>query len=94
MTVKFFTVVTGSSILPYNCTIDGFTRLTIPYNSGFALIGNADTGYILEAYIGLLDRGIAALKGGFPYFNSIMFNPAIRREVLGKLMLSGANCNA
>ena len=74
-------------VLPYDGIIDRLTSLSIPYDGGFSLVGDAYSGNIKPVYAQCGDclRHYGCL--GAPDVLRIMFYPARFREMLWKFFL-------
>ncbi len=73
-------------VLPDNRGIDRFSRLPVPHEGCLTLIGHADTGHTLGVRQ-LGERLAANFSGHCPDFLGIVFNPAVRRKILGEFLL-------
>ena len=84
---QFHTQGRGSTILPNNGFVYRPAGITLPYNGGFPLIGNADTGNLRGTELGIFQGLPAHRQGGFPDFLNIVLDPTIIWKKLGKFSL-------
>ena len=76
-----------AAALPDDGVIDGLSRLPVPHDSGLALIGYADSRYILGLHSARRKDGGQRLKLAEKYLHGVMFNPARSRINLIELLL-------
>ena len=81
----------GPTVLPNNGMADGFTRLTVPNDSGLALVGDADGGNIFVADGRTANSVSRDTNLACPYFVRIVFDPSRLREKLGKFFLGNGD---
>ena len=79
---EFFGDVGAAAVLPDNRGTNGDTRLPVPHDRGFALIGDAERADIVFCQTRTAQSCADHLAGGEPDFLGVVFNPAGLREAL------------
>ena len=84
---QFGADISRAAVLPDDGVVEGLAGFTVPHQGGFALIGDADGGDIAGCDPGFFNRGAGGSCRGGPQICGVMFDPAGRREMLGKFFL-------
>ena len=85
---EFFAHIRRSSALPYYGVIDGDTRILIPDDGCFPLVGYAYGGYFGRFDFGLYKGIDGSAVLGIIYILGVMLNPAGLRIYLGIFLLT------
>jgi hypothetical protein len=82
-------IIRGAAILPDDGVVNGLAAGAIPDHRGFALIGDADAGYVFGGKAGLGHRAAHGGDRGLPDFFRIMLDMAGRWINLPQFLLRG-----
>ena len=66
----------STAILPNNGVVDGFAGFTIPDDSGFALVGDTDSGYVVGGQVLGCQGILGNLQLSLPDGIGVVFHPA------------------
>src|SRR5690554_4363478 len=85
---KFFAILSRPPVLPNNGPVNRLSRLPIPHNRGFPLVGNTNGRYLTGFAASFQYRlgGNRRLRG--PYLHGVVFYPARFGVILSELFLS------
>ena len=74
--------------MPDDCIIDWKTSLSVPYDSGLALITYAYTANLFGCNLGCVEGIATTSECALPNLHRIVFYPAIVRKMLREFLLS------